>query len=389
MKDNFCYDIVIVGSGIVGLTFANIMAQNSALKIALVSGDDPEARQDNGRVCALNHSSLKLFKKLHLADDSYSYYDKVFVWKSGGIGSLAFDASEFGYNDLGAIVNNLALEDALWQKVKAHSNIAIFCGALAKSLSKKQNYALLLEDGCKISAKLLVGADGASSWVRENLNIKSSTESYDQDAIVATLSTAELHNNTAWQKFVATGTIALLPLQDESKSSLVWSCRTDIARSLMSLPEHEFAQVLSKECDYKFGDIKVVTKRASFPLRSMHADTYIGANAAIIGDAAHVVHPLAGQGVNYGILDAAVLSKALLPIADFNNIQDSLIYYARRRRGQNGFDVWLLSQIKYIFTVDNGIVAGMLSLGMNMINSSTVMKKRLLAKSLGLGGAKL
>lgn len=385
MNNNDCYDIVIVGSGIVGLTFANIMAQNTALKIALVSDDEPSMRIDNGRVCALNHASLKLLKKLQLASFSYSYYDKVFVWQAGGIGSLAFDASEFGYNDLGAIVNNLVLEDALWQKAKAHVNVTLCCGHEAKSLSRGQAYELLLTSGRKISAGLLVGADGASSWTRQALNITSSTEDYDQEAIVTTISAAKGHNNTAWQKFVATGTIALLPLQDLNTLSLVWSCRTDIARELMALSENDFTKKLSRESDYKCGDIKLVSRRSSFPLKAMQSNSYIGANAAIIGDAAHVVHPLAGQGVNYGLLDATTLANELLAEVEFTNIQVALANYEKIRRGQNGIDLWLLGQIKKSFTADSSLVSGILGFGLKAINSSTVIKKHLLAKALGLG----
>jgi 2-octaprenylphenol hydroxylase len=307
------------------------------------------------------------------------------VWQAGGIGSLAFDASEFGYNDLGAIVNNLVLEDALWQKVKAHVNVTLFCRHEAKSLSRGQAYELLLTSGRKISAGLLVGADGASSWTRQALNITSSTEDYDQEAIVTTISAAKGHNNTAWQKFVATGTIALLPLQDLHTLSLVWSCRTDIARELMALSEHDFTKNLSRESDYKCGDIKLVSRRSSFPLKAMQSNSYIGANAAIIGDAAHVVHPLAGQGVNYGLLDAVTLANELLAEVEFTNIQVALANYEKIRRGQNGIDLWLLGQIKKSFTADSSLVSGILGFGLKAINSSTVIKKHLLAKALGLG----
>lgn len=376
------YDIAIIGSGIVGLTFANIMAQNSALKIAIVSGDDPEDRKDIGRVCALNHASLKVLRKLQLSSGSYSYYDKVFVWKDGS--DLGFNAAEFGYKNLGAIVNNVALESELWSKVK--ENVTTFCNAAAESINTDKGYELTLADGHKLKANILVGADGSDSWVRRNLDIRTTSETYKQNAIVATIRTATSHNNTAWQKFVKTGTIALLPLQDKNISSLVWSCCADVSQDMLILGEQEFADVLSSEIDHKLGDIEMISKRISFPLRSVHANTYIGANAAVIGDAAHVVHPLAGQGVNYGILDAVVLSNKLLSVANFSNVQDALIDYARARRGQNGFDMAMLSHLKRLFIANHPVISGFLSLGMNMLNSSRSAKKHLLAKALGVGG---
>ena len=374
------YDIVIVGSGIVGLIFANIMAQNPELKIAIVSGDDPGARQDIGRVCALNHASLQALRKLQLSSSSYSYYDKVFVWKEGS--DLGFNASEFGYKHLGAIVNNVALESELWHQVK--ENVTTFCNAAAESVNVNKCYELTLAGGQKLKAKLLVGADGADSWVRRNLDISITSELYEQNAIVATIKSAKSHDNTAWQKFVKTGTIALLPLQDDKTLSLVWSCCAYAYQDIMDLGDKEFAEVLSREIDHKLGDIEIITKRISFPLRSVHAHTYIGTNAAVIGDAAHVVHPLAGQGVNYGILDAVVLSGKLLAVTDIDNVQDALIGYAKARRGQNGFDIAMLSHLKKLFIANYPVVSGFLSLGMNMLNSSKAAKKQLLAKALGL-----
>lgn len=371
------YDIVIVGSGIVGLTFANLMAQNLDLKIAMISSDDPGLRKDIGRVCALNHASLRLLGQLQLPACNYSFYDKVFVWKDGA--ELDFSAKEFGYDNLGAIVNNVELESQLWHNVK--DRIETFCNVSADTA--QQGYEITLTDRRKIRTKLLIGADGSDSWVRHNLGIKFSSEVYDQHAIVVTLRTAKKHNNTALQKFVPTGTIALLPLKDANTSSLVWSCANKEYGSIMDLSDDEFASLLSKELDYKLGCIELITKRVSFPLRSLHASNYIGTNAAVIGDAAHVVHPLAGQGVNYGILDAIVLAEKLLP-ADLDSAQGALIDYARSRRGQNGMNIIMLSNLKKIFMEDYSIVSGVLSAGMNIINSSRLAKKKLLAKALGL-----
>jgi len=384
------HDVIIVGTGMAGLCLANLLVKQTKFKVALVGAQVPEIDSKCIRVCAFNKASINIFNYLGLENIVMSKgsccYQNVTVRQDHMSGELNFNATELGFANLGAVIANQQVELALWNNIKENERISIYCPSQAQHWCYKNNkHHITLEDGSNISSTLLFGADGKKSWVRDAVGIDVTTSSYNQAAIVATIATEKPHQHTAWQKFLATGPLALLPLTDSNKVSIVWSANTDYAEYLMKASDEEFATLLSKAADFCLGDLKLDSKRFSFPLISQHAKQYVKRSVAILGDAAHVAHPLAGQGVNAGLLDAAVLAETISAAANQDSdFQRALISYQKQRRGLNTGLIFAMSQLKNIFSNSNYLLSNSRGFGMNLINKSSFAKKVLAKHALGI-----
>src|ERR1019366_1255669 len=227
----------------------------------------------------------------------------------GDSGVLCFDAAEVGEPNLGYIGENTALLHACCASFAAAGG-RLISGRLAHAVIGADAVRLQFGAGAQLSARLLVGADGAQSPVREFAGLTVRMRDYRQLAIVANVRTAQPHRNTAWQRFLPTGPLAFLPLFDGS-SSIVWSVDQAHAEALRDCSAEQFNQRLAAALDGVLGATTLVSERLSFALRSAAADSYVAPRCALIGDAAHVIHPLAGQGANLGLLDAAALCEAV------------------------------------------------------------------------------
>ncbi|MEE4378420.1 MAG: UbiH/UbiF/VisC/COQ6 family ubiquinone biosynthesis hydroxylase, partial [Candidatus Competibacteraceae bacterium] len=305
------FDIVIAGGGMVGAALACALG-NSGLNVALVEGTPLERIRPTAsldlRVSAISRASQRIIEAVgaweRISDDRVGPFRQMQVWDAVGDGSIQFDSAALGEPSLGWIIENRVLQTALLERAQTFSNITLLCpAALIMADGCESGLQLRLEDGRELQTRLLVGADGAQSQVRQWANITVDGWSYAQKAVVTIVGTAQPHQEIARQRFLPTGPLAFLPLHD-GRCGIVWSTLPERADSLLSLDDASFAAELAKAFEWRLGKVTSVGPRATFPLRTQHAQAYVKPHFALIGDAAHVVHPLAGQGVNLGLLDA-------------------------------------------------------------------------------------
>jgi len=390
------YDVIVVGGGMVGAAFATACA-GKGLSIAVVEPRIPARTWPDGqidlRVSALSRASQRILTRLgvwdRIAELGASPYREMHVWEGLGRGSIHFDCADLGEPDLGHIVENRVTQLALWECLERAAEVTLFAPAICADLDLGSDHAVLtLADGTRLQARLVVAADGRDSWVRERVGIATFGWDYDQRAIVANVTPAEWHRETAYQRFLPTGPLAFLPLSD-GRCSIVWSVEEARAETLMALPEPAFAQALADAFERRLGDIQAVGPRASFPLRLQHADSYVRQRLALIGDSAHAVHPLAGQGVNLGFLDAATLADALDDALagrrDPGGLR-TLRRYERARRGDNLATLAAMDGFKRLFSNASTPLAALRGLGLSLTDRVSPLKHHFMARALGLGG---
>lgn len=390
------YDVVIAGGGIVGAALACALG-GSCLRVALVEGCawqpiHPGDEVDL-RVSAISRSSQRIFAAVGawagMTQWRVSPFREMRVWDSGGTGQIHFDSAVLGEPLLGWIIENRIVQSALLERSREFANVDLYCpAALGLATVGEDNVHLQMQDGRELRTRLLVGADGADSRVRHWAGVSVLGWSYEQKAVVATVSTELPHQETAWQRFLLSGPLAFLPLHD-GRSSIVWSTTPAQAEQLLSLDEAAFAVELAEAFEWRLGAVTAVGYRAAFPLRMLHAETYIGPRIALVGDAAHVVHPLAGQGVNLGLLDAAALAEVLLDAAsDSKDIAAIKVLrrYERWRKGENLLMLGLLDSCKRLFGSSLPVVRQLRNWGLQLTEGAVPLKNMLARRAMGLAG---
>jgi len=310
------FDIAVVGAGIVGGCAALSLAR-AGYRVALIEAHEPKPWSESSpdlRVVALAPDNQKLLEACGvwntIADHRIQPYSDMRVWDAAAGSELHLSAAQQAQQFLGFIVENNNIADALWQAIKHENRISCFCPEKLESITQENGVTLVLESGVAIKAGLVLGADGASSKVRELLGLKIDRKDYGQRGLVAYVKTELPHENTAWQRFLPTGPLAFLPFKD-GRSSIVWTLPNDEAERLLHCDEENFCRELARAFDGRLGNVTEVSKRAAFPLQRQLSNEMFVWHIALIGDAAHALHPLAGQGVNVGLRDGSSLLDLL------------------------------------------------------------------------------
>ncbi len=393
MKIN--YDIVIIGGGMVGAALADTLG-NSSLKVALLDRAPPAAPDEHydQRVSAITLASQSVFENIGAWDGMVrrrvSPVREMQVWSEGGSGSIHFNAAEIGEPCLAWIVENRVIQAALIERLHQFTNIHYLCPVEIADIALADNgAAVTLKDGRILNAKLLVGADGADSAVRRAAGIETQSLNLHQKGIVATVTTERPHEATARQVFLTTGPLAFLPLDEPHTCSIVWSADNARADQLLALDDAAFLSELEQAFGDALGKIKTVSPRAGFPLALSHAKAYTAPHLALVGDAAHTVHPLAGQGVNLGFLDAATLAEVLLDAAA--NQKDIgahavLRRYERWRKGDNIAMVSVTGGFRYLFSNDWPVLSQLRNWGLSLTDAATPVKNLIMRRASGLEG---
>ena len=389
------YDVVINGGGMVGATLACLLAKSGRQVAVIEYAKATEFSADSPydlRVSAISRASQKAFTEIGAWEAMHemrvSPYESMEVWDAEGDGSVRFDAAELGEPDIGHIIENQVIQKAVSDSLKRYENVDLYQPDSLKDFSVNEDNVetglvkIMLKSGGVITANLLVGADGANSRVRELAGIDIEFDDYAQSGLVAVVSTEHHHQYTAWQRFQKTGPLAFLPLSDGS-CSIVWTLPSDRADYYLSLGKNDFKQALAEAFDHKLGNITKVGKRAAFPLRGSQAKPYVMDRIALVGDAAHTIHPLAGQGVNLGIKDVVELSKQLEGVADVGKIK-ALRRYERARRGDNLITMRAMEGFRLLFGHSAKPVKSIRNFGMNVFNQLPVIKNEVIRKAMGL-----
>ncbi|MBT8133370.1 MAG: UbiH/UbiF/VisC/COQ6 family ubiquinone biosynthesis hydroxylase, partial [Gammaproteobacteria bacterium] len=388
--------VVIVGGGIVGLSLACELAATD-FSVAVVERNELKAVTEppDCRVSAINRFALQQFKQAGVWRSPLvqraCIFDKMFVWDQTGAGQIQFDSVELGLSELGVIIENYILQHMLLEMVTAAENISCFCPEEITSIDYRPKAAgqsvstVKLSSGLQLSAALLVGADGANSKIREIASIQRSQQPYRQFGLVCNVATAESHQNTAWQCFMPTGPLAFLPLYN-GWSSIVWTLDDDSAQSCMAMNDEEFKRVLAEESQYQLGEITDLSQRYLFPLAHGHATEYVRPGLALIGDAAHSIHPLAGQGANLGIADAAALADVICTARTAGrqwSALHTLSKYQRKRKGANRVMEMSMTGFKELFGQDNAFVSELRNAGLSLVDHLPAVKYRIIRQALG------
>lgn len=389
-------DIAIVGGGMVGLALAAALKE-SDLRVAVIESHIPQAglgELPDTRVSALSRSSEMFLKNLGawqgIMMRRATPYRAMEVWEQDSFARIEFNARQLTQPNLGHIVENRVVQLALFDQVKQQANVSLFMPASCQSLAVGESEAwLTLSNGQSLTAKLVVGADGANSWVRRQVDIPLTHWDYGHSALVANIRTTEAHDFIARQIFTPQGPLAFLPISDPQMSSIVWSTEPSRAERLVAMDEKAFNKALTTEFDSRLGLCEVIGSRHAIPLKARYARDFVRERIALVGDAAHTIHPLAGQGVNLGFLDAASLAQEVLAVwqqgLDIGQ-QRHLRHYERWRKAEAAKMIAAMQGFKDLFSGSNPAKKLIRGIGMRLAGQLPGVKEEIMQHALGLKG---
>jgi len=386
-------DVAVVGGGMVGAAAALALAR-AGFSTALLEARAPTAWSAGDevdlRVVGLAPSSLALLDDLGVWPSIRAAragpYARMHVWDAESGAAIDFDAPSEGRELLGYIVENNLVQWTLWQALEA-AGVRRLCPAEVKGFEAREDRIQLeLADGETLAAGLLVAADGAASPLRQLAGIGTHGRDYAQRAVVAHVATERSHENTAWQRFLSSGPLALLPLAD-GRSSIVWSLPEAEAQRVLALDDATFLNELGMASDFRLGRIVASTPRAAFPLKLQLAERYQADRFVLLGDAAHAVHPLAGQGVNLGLRDVAELRDTLFAARAAGRdigAEHVLRRYARRRRSADTLDAMGFDALARIYAWQSPALVAARGLGVRLLDHLAPLKRRIAGHAAGL-----
>ena len=413
-------DITVVGGGCVGLTAA-LSLSTIGYKVLVIdrASAEQELSEPESRVSAISIASQRVLTNLgawqHLQSGRIRPYQTMHVWDKESFANIHFDAADISLPQLGHIIENNNIRNALIKAARQDTNIELKFESEITSLHNKPEQVLLtLSDGSPVLSKLLVAADGANSWVKQQLKASTTYSDYDHHAIVANIKTTEPHLGCARQVFLPQGPLALLPMADAHTCSIVWSTAPDHANELLSQNEKNFSHALTAATDSVLGVCELITKRQSFPLTMRYTQQWLQDRVVFIGDAAHTIHPLAGLGMNLGLMDAASLADALTRdeakrssggtqsasqsspanwaeqakavSLEGAGLQKSLRYFERWRKAEAQTYILAMSSLKNLFDGDNPIKKLIRGVGLSLTNMTGPVKRKITKQAVGLDG---
>jgi len=386
------FDVLIVGGGLAGLSLACAL-RDTRLKIALVESRAPipSAGWDS-RVYAISPANADFLQKIgvwkHLDAERLAPIHAMKILGDAGA-QLDFSAYESGVSELGWILESSLMACELWENVKRQGNLSLFCPATPRALEINEHAAVLtLSDGQRLSAKLLVGADGRDSWVRESAGLKAVNTPYGEMGVVANFTCERPHRGIARQWFRDDGVLAWLPLAGDSTAnrfSMVWSTPDAHAESLLALPAEELCARVAEAGNHELGALTLLTPAAAFPLRLMRVPETIAPRLALIGDAAHGIHPLSGHGINLGYQDAKALADLLVATPEWQDIGSERLLrrYQRARREEILLMQYTTDTIRRIFREKLPGLKPLRNFGMKLTNALPVLKNLLVRYAIG------
>jgi 2-octaprenylphenol hydroxylase len=388
------FEVIVVGGGMVGAAVACALG-HGGMQVALLDKAEP-ARQwprepIDIRVSALTRASRLMLEQLGvwpgMVRRGVSAYREMRVFDARAGGELHFDCADTEFNELGHIVENRVTVAALWDVLDTLDSVNCITPAKVSGIeSEPDDVQLRLEDGRTFRTNLVIAADGNDSALRKMAGIGVTGWDYGQHGLVATVTPELSHRATAWQRFLDEGPLAFLPLAN-GQCSIVWTLHSDTAKAHLALPDAEFLKVLEQASDGLLGKMLSVGPRAAFPLRFQYADRYIADHLALVGDAAHVMHPLAGQGANAGLLDAAAVAEIILEARRGQRSLSGrrfLRRYERWRKGDNLIMMGSMDALNKAFGIQSREVAELRSTGMNWINRAGLLKNYFNRYAMGL-----
>jgi len=389
-------DVVIIGAGVVGMAAA-LGLSRQGISVVLIDRNPLPTRLELGaevadydvRVSALTRRSQSFLTDLGVwqgvLEQRCCPYRHMEVWDDEGTGRIRFDAVDIGDSNIGHIVENRVLAASLAEAL-LDSAVRVLAPTEIQQLENHSSGIRIEANGETIDAELLLGADGALSSIRAGQGFFTREWDYGHTGIVATLKMERQHQATAWQNFLTTGPLALLPLADPNMVSMVWSCEDDMADQLMAADDATFMAQLEIASEGVLGRVEACSVRHAFPLRQRHAVDYVKNRVVLIGDAAHTIHPLAGQGMNLGLADAEVLLAELqrsvkrhLGVAH----EQGLRRYQRRRKADNLAMMWTMEGFKRLFSRRELAIRWLRNEGMSGLNRLTHLKDKIVHYALG------
>ncbi len=393
LRDNACmkqdFDIVIVGGGLAGLSLAVAM-RTSRLSIAVVEGRLPVQPDGwDARIYAVSPANARFLAEIgiwrHFSPARLGPVREMQVFGDAG-GRLDFSAYDSGVSELAWIIEASLMQGELWETVKRQGNVVLFCPARPQALEIQADSAqLILEDGIRLGARLVVAADGADSWTRQAAGIEVAFMPYRQMGVVANFTCEKPHRDTACQWFRADGVLAYLPLPGSNLISVVWSTSEEHARELLALPADEFCRCVASAGDQHLGGLSRLTPPAAFPLRLMRAPHTVAPRLALIGDAAHTIHPLSGHGINLGFQDARALAEVLASCPDYVDCGDERLLraYERTRIEEVVALQSLTHGLQRLFLPRAAPLSLLRNAGLNLVNTLPIVRDALVRYALG------
>lgn len=394
-QQTFDADVIIVGGGLAGCTLAGLLAARG-IQCLIVEGRAPGADTQGGdpRVLAVTLASANILKAArawkHLPQDRMGFFRGMQVWDENGDGDIEFDSAELCEASLGYIIEQTVLEQAAELGNREVPTIKRLQPATPAVLKIEGGMASLeLEDGTRLTARLIVGADGGRSRTRELAGIACPAYDYHQQAVACVVETELAHDRIARQRFLTEGPLAFLPMHDPHASAIVWSTSPRHAEELLAMDAVKFNQILAVAFAYRLGAVIRNGPRAAFPLQHAHAERYCLPRLALVGDAAHTVHPLAGQGANLGLLDAATLAEIIT--AAWEDQYDIgalgvLRHYERWRRGENLLMMKTMQSFNALFASRLRSVRYLRNIGLDLVDMMTPVKHLIMRRASGLAG---